>query len=244
MKYIFGNWKMYLSLADSLALAQNLAPLDFNNVEVALFPTSLAFSQIKYFLQANTRIDLGAQNVAWTPQGAYTGALSAELFKEAGATHALVGHSERRYIFSETDTAVRKKIEACIAAKIIPIVCVGETREDKEKNTRIIRLKEQLKAAFENLQLNGESIFVAYEPVWAISHGNLADPCLPADVADVHAFIREELKQYTDKNIPILYGGSVNVENLVSYLSVDTVDGVLVGNASTKKEFWEYISHL
>lgn len=244
MKYLFANWKMYLNIHDSLQLAQDIKSLHFPESRVAIFPPSLVFAQLKYFLSSNSTIALGAQNVAWTPQGAYTGALSAELYKEAGAQYALVGHSERRYIFGETNSDVRKKVDACLAAKVIPVVCIGETREDKEKDTRTIRLKEQIKSVLEGLTLEDNGLLIAYEPVWAISHGGLADPCFPADVEDVHQFIRQEIAMYTDKIVPVLYGGSVNQENIVSYISLPTVDGVLVGNASTKKEFWQFISEL
>lgn len=244
MKYLFANWKMYLSIQDSVQLSQDLKSLSFPQSTVAVFPSSLVFSQIKYFLTSNTEIALGAQNVAWTPQGAYTGALSAQLYKEAGAEYALVGHSERRYIFHETNTDVRKKVEACFAARLTPVVCIGETREDKEKNTRTIRLKEQIKAVFENLELDGSEILIAYEPVWAITHGAVSDPCLPADVEDIHQFIRQEIAQYTNHSVPVLYGGSVNAENIVSYRDLPSVDGLLVGTASTKKEFWQFVSTL
>lgn len=235
---------MYLNLEESVQLANNLAGFQFSNeYQAGIFPTALAFGPVHEIL-SNTSFALGAQNVAWTPKGAYTGAVSAELYKEAGVQYAIVGHSERRYIFGEANTDVRKKVEACLSAKITPVVCIGETREDKDKNTRAIRLTEQLKAVFENLSLNGDDVCIAYEPVWAVSSGSNAEPCTPADVKDVHQWIREELKNYTDKHIPILYGGSVNAENIVSYISLPEVDGVLVGNASTKPEFWQFVSQL
>lgn len=244
MKYIFANWKMYLGVNDSLSLSKEIVQLPFSTSKVALFPNPLAFCAVRDVLLQNVALKLGAQNVAWTPQGAYTGAVSAELYKEAGAQYALVGHSERRYIFGESDQDVRKKVEACLAAKITPILCIGETREDKEKNTRSIRLKEQIKAVFENLSLAGQEIMIAYEPVWAITHGTVSDPCLPTDVEDAHHFIRQEIAHYTDTTVPLLYGGSVNQENIVSYMIRDLVDGFLVGNASTKKEFWQFVSKL
>ena len=244
MKYIFGNTKMYLTLEESVGLAGTIKSLPISSdYTVALFPTALAFGHMVETLQG-TSFALGAQNVAWTPKGAYTGAVSAQLYKEAGAAYALVGHSERRYIFGETNDDVRKKVEACLAAKITPVVCIGETHEDKQQNTRTLRLREQIKAVFEGLSLGEEKILLAYEPVWAISSLSQGEPCTPADVQDVHDWIREELKQYTDQNVPILYGGSVNSENIVSYMELPQVDGVLVGNASTKPEFWQFVSQL
>ena len=244
MKYIFGNWKMYLSVEDSLSLAKEIAPIQFSEAKVCIFPNSLAFCAVRDILALNSNIYVGAQNVAWTPQGAYTGALSAEIYKQSNAKYAIVGHSERRYIFGESNEDVRKKIEACLAAKIIPVICIGETREDKELNTRAIRLKEQIKSIFENLELGTGDLFIAYEPVWAISHGSSADPCKPEDFEDVHGFIRQEIAEYTDTYIPLLYGGSVNAENVVLYTVLPGVDGVLCGTASTKKEFWEFVSKI
>ncbi len=244
MKYIFGNTKMYLTLEESIQLAQKISTFKFSShTSVALFPNSLAFSAVAQIC-VNTSFAVGAQNVAWTPKGAYTGALSAELYKEAGAQYAIVGHSERRYVFGESNVDVRKKVDACLNANIIPVVCIGETREDKEKNTRTIKLTEQIKAIFEDLDFEEGKIMVAYEPVWAISSGPHAEACTPNDVEDVHAWVKEEFQKYTHKNIPLLYGGSVNTENIVSYITLPLVDGVLVGNASTKPEFWQYVCEL
>lgn len=244
MKYIFGNTKMYLTLEESLELAKNICKLPFSSEKtVALFPSSLAFGMSAQIF-AESAFAVGAQNVAWTPKGAYTGALSAELYKEAGATYALVGHSERRYIFGETNADVRKKVEACFSAKITPVVCIGETLEDKEKNTRALMLSEQIKAIFEDLNFDEGSLILAYEPVWAIFSASKAEACTPSDVEDVHAWIQAEIQKYTQKRVPILYGGSVNSENIVSYMELPQVDGVLVGNASTKPEFWQFVSQL
>jgi triosephosphate isomerase len=243
MKYIFANWKMYMNVLDSVSLAESLAQLSFPHNQVAIFPNHLAFCRCVEIFE-KTSIKLGAQNVAWTPMGAYTGALSAEIYRSSGAEYALVGHSERRYIFGETDVDVRKKVEACIAAGITPVLCIGETREDKIAGTRTVRLQEQIKAVFEGLSLEGKKICIAYEPVWAITHGPSPDHCLPADVEDIHGFIRSEVGKYTDGVVPVLYGGSVNVQNISSYLDLPLVDGILVGNASTKKDFWDSISSL
>jgi len=244
MKYIFGNTKMYLTLEESVRLAGAIKSLPLSSdYTVALFPTALAFGPMIETLQG-TSFALGAQNVAWAPKGAYSGAISAELYKEAGAAYALVGHSERRYIFGETNADVRKKVEACFSAKITPVVCIGETLEDKEKNTRALMLSEQIKAIFEDLNFDEGSLILAYEPVWAISSASKAEACTPSDVEDVHAWIQAEIQKYTQKRVPILYGGSVNSENIVSYMELPQVDGVLVGNASTKPEFWQFVSQL
>ena len=233
MKYIFGNWKMYLDLAEAKKLSEGLRGAELKTEAVlAVFPSSLAIGEaIKIF--EDTNFAVGAQTVNWTPKGAYTGAVSAFLYKEAGCKYALVGHSERRHIFGETDVEVRKKIEACLDAGLTPVVCVGEKKEEKDNGEREYRLKTQLEAAFKDLNLNGGQVIVAYEPVWAIGTG---DACNPADADDVHGWIKNELKQYFDTEVPVLYGGSVNEKNVTDYIKLETIDGVLVGGASTKLE--------
>ncbi len=231
MKYVFGNWKMYLDFDESNLLINGLLneSFDSDKVSLAVFPSTLALREVS--LAANgSDIAVGAQNVSWTPKGAYTGAVSAHMFKDVGCEYALVGHSERRHVFGETDNDVRKKIEACFDTGLIPVVCIGETKEEKEEGKRDYRLKKQLMKAFEGLELGGNKLMVAYEPVWAIGTG---DPCNPADADSIHGWIKEEMKQYFDKDVPVLYGGSVKDENVVSYVSLDTVDGVLVGGASS-----------
>ncbi len=241
MKYILANWKMYLDNAESLSLAESLADVAVESEKtVVLFPSTLAFSQVKWALQDSSFL-LGAQNVAFSPRGAYTGAVSAEIFYSAGARYALVGHSERRHIFGETDTAVRQKMQACFEAGIIPVLCIGETQEDTQAGKRQYRLKQQLSAVFSQLEAPIGSFLLAYEPVWAIGSG---ESCLPADVSDVHGFLQDEMKQYTKQPVPILYGGSVTKENVVSYTSLSEVDGVLIGGASTTVESFSRILEL
>lgn len=225
---------MYLDFDESNILANALTQENFDNenLELAVFPSTLALREVKMALE-NSNFEVGPQNVAWTPKGAYTGAVSAQMFADLGCKYALVGHSERRHIFGESNNDVRKKIEACLDADIIPVVCIGETAEDKEDNKRDYRLKKQLFKAFNNLELKGSKILVAYEPVWAIGTGNA---CNPDDADDVHGWIKTELKQYFNEDIPLLYGGSVKAENVVSYVARETIDGVLVGGASSKLE--------
>lgn len=228
--YLFANWKMYLNVEQSEQLAHDLSFLPIpEDVDVAVFPNTLAYKSVKDIL-TSSKIQTGAQNVAWVPQGAYTGATSALMFKEEGATYALVGHSERRYIFGENDDDVRKKIEACLQAGIIPVLCVGETAEDQENDKRQYRLKKQLMKALEGLNVPEDKLIIAYEPVWAIGTDK---PCLPADVEDVVGWIQLEIAGYGFKNVPVLYGGSVNEKNINSFVSLPSVSGVLVGMASS-----------
>jgi len=236
-KYIFGNWKMYLNTQQSIDLARTLAEKieARGDVSLAVFPNTLAFYGVAAELQKSP-IATGAQNVAWTPQGAYTGATSAFMFKDAGATYALVGHSESRHIFGETNEEVRKKLEACIDEGLVPVLCIGETQEDRDAGKTQYRLKKQLMKALEGLSLNGSGLIIAYEPVWAISKSGVGEPCLPPDAEDVQGWIKGEIKNYLSQEIPVIYGGSVKADNVADYMHQKSVDGVLVGNASTKAD--------
>lgn len=235
--YLFANWKMYLTFDESNILMNQLLATSYDDdaLEIAIFPSSLALTEIEKAVR-DTPFRLGAQNVAWVPKGAYTGAVSAELFKEAGAEYALVGHSERRYIFGEHDTDVCKKFVACLEAGLTPVLCIGETKQDVADEKRQYRLKKQLFSVLEGLDLDSQPFFVAYEPVWAISGSGDGVACTPADVEDVQRWIKEELTHYTKQTVPVLYGGSVHKDNVLSYVSLPSVDGVLVGSASTTYE--------
>lgn len=237
MKYLFGNWKMYLTHQESVVLASHLSGRSFHEQSlcVAVFPMMLSFLEVDKQLHQSA-IKRGVQNIAWTPQGAYTGAISAHMVKDVGASYALVGHSERRYIFGETNEDIRKKIDAALEAQLIPVVCIGETATDKAENKTEYRLKKQLMKALEGLSLQDNQLIIAYEPVWAISQGGSGKPCPPLVAEERHAWIKEEIKQYTKAAIPVLYGGSVNPGNMLSYMSCTDIDGVLVGSASTTVE--------
>jgi len=232
--YIFGNWKMYLDNQESVDFAKNLAKEDtkYENIELAVFPSSLSMIGVEEQLRGSA-FSVGAQNCTWTPKGAYTGAISALMFKDVGCKYALVGHSERRHIFGETNQDVRKKIEAVLDAGLIPVLCIGETIEDRENGKTEYRLKKQLNKALENLNVAADKIIIAYEPVWAIGTGN---PCDPADADAMHRLVKKEIGQYIEGEVPVLYGGSVKADNVVSYLSLEAVNGVLIGGASVKAD--------
>lgn len=233
MKYVFANWKMYLTVDESVALAKQVSrELLGDGPQVVLFPNTLALTLVRNVC-VDTHIGVGAQDCYWTPRGAYTGAVSADILARAGVTHVLVGHSERRHVFGEGDTDVHKKFVAAIDAGLTPVLCIGETHDEKEEGKREYRLKKQLFTALGGVDLADKSFMVAYEPVWAITGSGSGESCLPADVDDIHGWIRQELRQYTSETVPVLYGGSVTPENVVSYVSLETVDGVLVGSAST-----------
>lgn len=235
MTYLFANWKMYLHADEALELAKQAAGFEYDSekTKIAIFPPMISLSEIINELKGSN-VSSGAQNVAWTPMGAYTGATSALLAQKAGCRYALVGHSERRYVFHETDQDVRKKIEACIDANITPVLCIGETKQEKETGEREERLKEQLEIALREMDItSSDDLIIAYEPVWAIAGSGTGEACTPQDVEEVHDFILNCAKALTGHDHPILYGGSVTSENVVSYLSLAHVNGVLVGSAST-----------
>jgi len=246
--YIFANWKMYLDYDESCILSNQLLTNPVaDNVDVVVFPNMLALSEVEKIMR-ETPYSVGGQNCSWVPKGAYTGAVSALLLKETGCTHVLVGHSERRYIFGESDEDVRKKLDAALGAGLIPVLCIGETQEDRDVGKTEYRIKKQLMKALDGIEINGGKLVIAYEPVWAISRSGTGVSCDPQEAEKVHSMIKTEIKQYVDKEIPVIYGGSVNSQNVVSYASQNAIDGVLVGHASTQYEDFvlllEHVSNL
>ncbi|MEK7681187.1 MAG: triose-phosphate isomerase [Patescibacteria group bacterium] len=238
-KYLFANWKMYLDFDESNILANALAGEAKNfspNIKMAIFPSALSFYNVSQVLH-DVGICVGAQNVYWTEKGGYTGEISAQMYKSAGADYVLVGHSERRHLFHETNHDVRQKIEAALAVGLTPVVCVGETAEEKNNNQTEEVLETQLRAGFHNLSWPEKiKLIIAYEPVWAIGTNNA---CEPIKAEKKH----ELIKKMTTKLVPgvdpiILYGGSVGAENVSDYLKNPNIDGVLVGGSSAKLDSW------
>ncbi|MBT3538817.1 triose-phosphate isomerase [Candidatus Parcubacteria bacterium] len=233
MKYIFGNWKMYLNHEESVGLANVLKEIKVeDDVKLGVFPSALAMSDVVQTMKESSFV-VGSQDAGFPEKGAYTGLVSAQMFKDSGCTHTLVGHSERRHVFGETDEDVRKKLEASIGAGLVSVLCIGETKEDRDNDKTEYRLKKQLMKALEGLEFNGAELILAYEPVWAIGTG---DPCFSDEAARVINLIKEDIKQYQSQEVPVLYGGSVSEDNVVSYVSLPEIDGVLVGGASSKSD--------
>jgi len=232
---VFANWKMYLNIAESEKLAADLtkkAKSFPRGLSVAVFPSALAFAAVKNAL-AKSKIAVGAQNAYWVDKGGYTGEVSAEMFKQAGAEYVLVGHSERRHVFNESNHDVRQKLEAVLAAKITPVLCVGETREERDDGRTEEVLEIQLRSALDNLRLNGKKeIIIAYEPVWAIGTG---EACSAAEAGKAQAYVAKLVKTILPSaEIKILYGGSVREKNVGGFLNQPHCDGLLVGGASAK----------
>jgi len=232
------NWKMHIGPTEARRYAtrfRELLPAGYRH-DLAFFPSAVSLEAVAIAFEGEPRIQVGAQDVHWEPRGAYTGAVSVPLVAEAGATMALVGHSERRHVFGETEVESARKIRAVLAGGLTPILCVGETLDERERKATEAVVLRQLAAALEGLEsADVARVVVAYEPVWAIGTGRNATP---EDAAAVHRVLRAELAERGARNGRILYGGSVNLGNAAVLLAEDEVDGVLVGGASLDPDGW------
>jgi len=240
--YLFANWKMYLGYDESNILANALASRAKKispRVRLAIFPNALSLYPAGQVLR-DVSIAVGAQNFYWLDRGGYTGEMSAAMFKEAGCQYALVGHSERRHVFNESNHDVRQKLEAALAAGLIPVLCVGETAGQRKKGETEEAVETQLRSALSKLRLNGKKeIFIAYEPVWAISSSGSGQACSPVEAERMQNYIAKLAKALLPTaKIKILYGGSVRETNVADFLSQPNCDGALVGHASTILKSW------
>jgi len=239
---IAGNWKMYKTTADARALVKGLrSQLDaVVDREVVVCPPFTALAAVAGELRGSP-IALGGQNVYWEKQGAFTGEISAAMLVDAGCRYVIVGHSERRQFFGETDETVNKRAQAAIAAGLVPIVCVGETLQERETNATFSVIDQQLAGGFRGYSA-GQPLVIAYEPVWAIGTGKTATP---AQAQDAHSYIRQSFaKRFGDaaaQAVQILYGGSVKPENMSSLMAQPDIDGGLVGGASLEMESFSKI---
>lgn len=204
--------------------------------QVWFFPPAVSLEAVANGVAPPQRSDLlaGVQDIYWEPQGAFTGAISAPLAAQAGAKAALIGHSERRHVFGETDEQTGKKLAAALAAKLHPVLCVGETLAQRDAGQTLDVVTRQLGAALADRAATA-GVTIAYEPVWAIGTGRNATP---RDAATVHAAIRAWLEQNGAAQTRILYGGSVNLKNAADLLAEPELDGVLVGGASLDPNAW------
>ncbi|WMJ76370.1 MULTISPECIES: triose-phosphate isomerase [unclassified Sedimentibacter] len=245
---IAGNWKMNNDIEQSLMLAENLKSLsgEFdNNVDVLICPTFTSLYSVKEVLK-NSNIKIGAQNMHFEDKGAYTGEISPLMLKEMGIEYVIIGHSERRQYFNETDETVNKKLKSALEYGIIPILCVGETLEQRDSGIEKETVRNQITKAFNNIEASdAEKITVAYEPIWAIGTGRTASSKQANDMA---SFIRKCISEIYSKesadNVIIQYGGSVKGSNAKEILSESDIDGALVGGASLKAdEFLKIINY-
>lgn len=239
-RFIAGNWKMHKTVGEALALVRDLRGLVSmvrDQVEIAVAPPFTALHAVAKALEGSN-VQLAAQNCHWEASGAYTGEISAPMLAEAGCQYVILGHSERRQYFGETDQTVNRRLQAVLGAKLLPILCVGETLSEREAGRTLEVVTRQVKGALAGFAAADlTSLVLAYEPVWAIGTGKTATS---AQAQEVHAHIREELRELYGQELGertrIQYGGSVKADNAAELLGQPDVDGALVGGASLKPQ--------
>jgi triosephosphate isomerase (TIM) len=239
------NWKMHHGPTDAREFMRAFLAhfARHSDRSVIFFPPAATLAACAEALRERSEIFLGVQNIHWEDKGAFTGEISASIARDAGAFVALVGHSERRHVFGETDEETGKKVAAALRARLTPILCVGEKLEERERGATEEVVLRQLGAGLAAVESNhATDLAVAYEPVWAIGTGKTATP---EDAGTVHAAIRKYLGERLGdraKQTPILYGGSVNRGNAAALMAVGEVDGLLVGGASLDAVGWSSIA--
>ncbi len=236
---IAGNWKMFKTGRQAVEMARQLLKLvsGTHDVDIMIAPPFTSLGPVFDVLRGSN-VSLGAQNLFWKTEGAYTGEISADMLVDAGCEYVIIGHSERRQFFSETDDGVNKKIQAALQARLIPILCVGETELQRESGETFSVLETQIKKGLAGVPAEVlDTLVMAYEPVWAIGTGKAAT----SDQAqEVHAFLRSLMEKSFGnrlaKSLKILYGGSVKPGNIKDIMDRPDVDGALVGGASLSAE--------
>ncbi len=236
---IAGNWKMNMTIPEAVALVRGIWDKcgDPEGVEVIVAPPYTALHAVSQNI-AGTEIKLSSQNIFWEEKGAFTAEISPLMLIDSGCTHCIIGHSERRQFFSETDETVNKRLNAAYSHRLIPILCIGETLEEREGNKTFSLIETQVNGALAGVDADTfKGTILAYEPVWAIGTGKTATP---EQAQEVHAFIRGLIEKKYGKDIArdtsILYGGSVKPENAGGLMCKEDIDGALVGGASLKAD--------
>lgn len=246
MPLIAGNWKMYKNVSESVQTADRLNELTegVTGVEIMIAPTFPALFPVSKALRRSL-ISVGAQNMHWEKEGAYTGEISAAMLAAAGCRYVIIGHSERREYFGESDETVNKKIAAALQNGLIPIMCIGESENQREAGKTFSVLDKQIKKGLKDFFADGlQNLVVAYEPIWAIGTGKTATR---EQAQEVHLFVRSKLTDMQGeslaKGIRILYGGSVKPLNISELMAMPDIDGALVGGASLDAETFSKIVH-
>jgi triosephosphate isomerase len=244
--FIAANWKMFKTVHETLAFVKEFRLLvkDVHDVEIVVAPP---FTALHTAVEAahGSNIGVAGQNLHWEREGAFTGEVSAGMLKEAGAEYVLIGHSERRRLFGETDQTVNRKLAAAIAFHLTPIVCIGETLEERDADETLTVLDRQIKQGLDGLTADQiAALVIAYEPVWAIGTGRNATP---AQAGEAHAHIRSRLRQWfgggAAEQCHVIYGGSVKPDNIRDLSALPDVDGALVGGASLDvRSFFEIVT--
>jgi len=243
---IAGNWKMYKTVAETVKYVKEFRAMvkDISGVEIVIAPPFTALHAAGEAAR-NSNVGVAAQNLYWEREGAFTGEISATMIAEAGAEYVIIGHSERRTLFGETDASVNRKVAAAFAGGLTPIVCIGETLDQRERNDTFAVLDRQIKEGLEGItSAQVVQLVIAYEPVWAIGTGRNATP---AQAAEAHGHIRKRLQNWFGADgaelCHVIYGGSVKPENIGDLVSLPDVDGALVGGASLDvKAFYDIVS--
>ena len=243
---IIANWKMFKTVQESIAFTKELKNLvsNISHVHIVIAPPFTALNAV-VGMTYDTKISVASQNLHWEKDGPYTGEVSARMLHEVGVKHVIVGHSERRQLFNETDDTVNKKLRTSLTNNLSPIVCIGESLKEHEAGLSLKVIDQQLRVGLANIDaIQVENLIIAYEPIWAIGTGKNATP---AQAGKVHAHIRKRLFESFGKKASIscrlIYGGSVKPENIEELTMQPDVDGALVGGASLDvKSFFEIIS--
>ena len=244
-KMVAGNWKMNKTPSEAIELVKELKPLVADSdVDVVFCVPSIDIMPVKNELEGSN-IYIGAENMFYEEKGAYTGELSADMLTDAGVTHVILGHSERRQYFNEDDSMINRKVGAAITHGIVPIICCGESFEQRERGITLQVIKKQIVGAFMRISAeDAAKCIIAYEPIWAIGTGRVATTQQAQEVCNV---IRNNIRDIYGKQVAdtvrILYGGSVNAGNALALFSEPDIDGGLVGGASLKPEFAKIVNY-
>ncbi len=239
---IAGNWKLYKTISEAVEFVSELREKvkKINDVDIVVCPPFTAVSKVADVLKGSN-VKIGAQDAYWEEQGAFTGEISPSMIKEAGCLYVILGHSERRAMFGDTNETVNKKLKAVLNTGLTPIVCVGEKLEEREKGTTKDIVKDQIQGSLQGLKKEEMmKVVIAYEPVWAIGTGKTATP---EQAQEVHSYIRELLSDLfggeVAESVRIQYGGSIKPDNIKKLMSQKDIDGGLVGGASLKVDSFE-----
>ena len=245
-RFIIGNWKMHMGAKETAAFVQKLLPeIGETTTFVGIAPP---FTSIEAAIAEAEKsyLNIGAQNMSEFPTGAYTGEISSGMLKEGGVSFVILGHSERRIHFNEDDQMIHRKVKWALQEELLPVLCVGESQEQRDQGLTNEILKHQLNEAFKGFSKQElENLVIAYEPVWAIGTGKTATP----DIAQkahllIRSFIKDQWGEDVGDRIPVLYGGSVKPENIAALMDEPDIDGALVGGASLEVESFAKIIEL
>ncbi len=245
---VAGNWKMNKNCSEAVMVAQQLVDSTsdlIKHVEVFIAPAFTALFAVSNILE-NSNISVAAQDVFWEEEGAFTGAISAKMLEDVGCKYVIIGHSERKNFFYETDETINKKIKTVLAYGMRPVLCFGEAESDREKGKTFLVIDKQVRTSLKGISSKYlPDIVLAYEPVWAIGSGNAASN---DQAQEVHSFVRSFLKELYPSSLAdscrIIYGGSVSSKNIEGIMSMPDIDGVLVGSASLRPHIFSELVRL